>query len=136
MPVVTIASLVEGEARTEADRSKVARVIENRLTAKMSLGMDSTVNYIFKKRGVPTQQMLESDNPYNTRRFTGLPPGPISNPGESALEAAAKPVPGNWLYFVTVNLSTGETKFAATYEEHQRYVEQFQQWCSANKGKC
>ena len=63
--------------------------------------------------------MLESDNPYNTRRFTGLPPGPISNPGESALEAAAKPVPGNWLYFVTVNLSTGETH-----------------WCSANKGKC
>lgn len=134
--VVTVASLVEGEAQTEGDRSKVARVIENRLAAKMSLGMDSTVNYIFKKRGVPTQQMLDSDNPYNTRRFTGLPPGPISNPGESALKAAAGPAPGSWLYFVTVNLDTGATKFAATYEEHQRYVAEFRQWCSDNKGKC
>ena len=90
--VVTVASLVEGEAKNQADRSKVARVVENRLAAKMSLGFDSTVNYIFKKRGVPTQEMLDSDNPYNTRRFTGLPPGPISNPGESALKAAAGPV--------------------------------------------
>ncbi|MFC7596627.1 endolytic transglycosylase MltG [Terrabacter sp. GCM10028922] len=134
--VVTVASLVEGEAQTEGDRAKVARVIENRLAAKMSLGMDSTVNYIFKKRGVPTQQMLDSDNPYNTRRFTGLPPGPISNPGESALKAAAAPAAGNWLYFVTVNLDSGATKFAATYEEHQRYVAEFRQWCSVNKGKC
>jgi UPF0755 protein len=134
--VVTVASLVEGEAKNQADRSKVARVVENRLAAKMSLGFDSTVNYIFKKRGVPTQEMLDSDNPYNTRRFTGLPPGPISNPGESALEAAAGPVAGPWLYFVTVNLDTGETKFAATYEEHQRNVAQFQKWCTDNKGKC
>ena len=134
--VVTVASLVEGEAQTEGDRAKVARVIENRLAANMSLGMDSTVNYIFKKRGVPTQQMLDSDNPYNTRRFTGLPPGPISNPGESALKAAANPAPGNWLFFVTVNLDSGATKFAATYEEHQRYVEEFQKWCADNKGKC
>jgi UPF0755 protein len=134
--VVTVASLVEGEAKNQADRSKVARVVENRLAAKMSLGFDSTVNYIFKKRGVPTQEMLDSDNPYNTRRFTGLPPGPISNPGESALEAAAGPVAGPWLYFVTVDLDTGETKFAASYEEHQRNVAQFQKWCTDNKGKC
>ena len=134
--VVTVASLVEGEAQNETDRSRVARVVENRLAKKMSLGFDSTVNYIFKKRGVPTQQMLESNNPYNTRRFQGLPPGPISNPGESALQAAANPVAGPWLYFVTVNLDTGETKFAATYEEHQRNVAQFQKWCADNKGKC
>ncbi|KRC86765.1 aminodeoxychorismate lyase [Terrabacter sp. Root85] len=134
--VVTVASLVEGEAQLDSDRPKVARVVENRLAAKMSLGFDSTVNYIFKKRGVPTQEMLDSNNPYNTRRFTGLPPGPISNPGESALEAAASPVAGPWLYFVTVNLDTGETKFAATYEEHQRNVAQFQKWCTDNKGKC
>jgi len=134
--VVTVASLVEGEAQLDSDRPKVARVVENRLAAKMSLGFDSTVNYIFKKRGVPTQEMLDSSNPYNTRRFTGLPPGPISNPGESALEAAASPVAGPWLYFVTVNLDTGETKFAATYEEHQRNVAQFQKWCTDNKGKC
>ncbi|GAA2478658.1 endolytic transglycosylase MltG [Terrabacter carboxydivorans] len=134
--VVTIASLIEGEAQNEDDRSKVARVVENRLAAKMSLGFDSTVNYIFKKRGVPTQEMLDSSNPYNTRRFPGLPPGPISNPGDSALKAAANPVVGPWLYFVTVNLDTGETKFATTYAEHQRNVAEFQKWCTDNKGKC
>jgi UPF0755 protein len=134
--VVTVASLVEGEAKTDTDRAKVARVVENRLAAKMSLGFDSTVNYIFHKRGVPTQEMLDSSSPYNTRRVTGLPPGPISNPGEGALKAAANPVAGPWLFFVTVNLDTGETKFAATYAEHQRYVAEFQKWCSDNKGKC
>jgi UPF0755 protein len=133
---VTVASLVEGEARTEADQAKVARVIENRLAKKMSLGLDSTVNYIFKKRGVPTQDMLNSSNPYNTRRFPGLPPGPIGNPGESALTAAANPPAGPWMYFVTVNLDTGETKFATTYQEHQQFVQEFQTWCAANKGKC
>jgi UPF0755 protein len=134
--VVTVASLVEGEAQTEGDQAKVARVIENRLAKKMSLGLDSTVNYIFKKRGVPTQDMLDSNSPYNTRRFPGLPPGPIASPGEKALQAAASPAQGDWLYFVTVNLSTGETKFASTYEEHQRNVQEFQDWCAANKGKC
>ncbi|GAB3883039.1 endolytic transglycosylase MltG [Terrabacter terrigena] len=134
--VVTVASLVEGEAKTDADRAKVARVVENRLAGKMSLGFDSTVNYIFRKRGVPTQQMLDSASAYNTRKVTGLPPGPIANPGEGALKAAANPAPGPWLYFVTVNLDTGETKFAATYPEHQRYVAEFQKWCSDNKGKC
>ncbi len=134
--VVTVASLVEGEAQTEDDQAKVARVIENRLAKKMSLGLDSTVNYIFKKRGVPTQDMLDSDSPYNTRRFPGLPPGPIASPGEKALQAAASPAQGDWLYFVTVNLATGETKFASTYEEHQRNVQEFQDWCAANKGKC
>ncbi len=112
--VVILASLVEGEASTEADRGKVARVIENRLAANNSIGFDSTVNYIFKKRGVPTQEMLDSDSPYNTRRFKGLPPGPIANPGESAIQAAAAPPAGDWFYFVTVDLCTGETKFAVT----------------------
>lgn len=134
--VVTVASLIEGEAKTQADQAKVARVIENRLAKKMTLGLDSTVNYIFRKRGVPTQAMLDSSSPYNTRRVAGLPPGPISNPGESALAAAANPVAGPWLYFVTVDLDTGETKFATTYPEHERYVAEFQKWCAANKGKC
>jgi UPF0755 protein len=80
--------------------------------------------------------MLNSSNPYNTRRFPGLPPGPIGNPGESALTAAANPPAGPWMYFVTVNLDTGETKFATTYQEHQQFVQEFQTWCAANKGKC
>ena len=134
--VVTLASLVEGEASTEADRGKVARVIENRLASNTSIGFDSTVNYIFKKRGVPTQDMLDSNSPYNTRRFKGLPPGPVANPGESAIQAAAAPAPGDWFYFVTVNLCTGETRFAVTAAEHAKNVAAFNAWRAATGGKC
>ena len=134
--VVILASLVEGEASSEADRGKVARVIENRLASNNSIGFDSTVNYIFKKRGVPTQEMLDSDSPYNTRRFKGLPPGPIANPGESALQAAAAPPAGDWFYFVTVNLCTGETKFAVTAADHEKNVAEFNAWRDSTGGKC
>ncbi len=89
--VVTVASLVEGEAKNQPDRAKVARVIENRLAKKMSLGLDSTVNYVFKKRGVPTQQMLQSTSPYNTRRVAGLPPGPVANPGRGGPRGRGEP---------------------------------------------
>ncbi len=133
---IVLASIVEGEAQKPDDMGKVARVVLNRLAAKMTLGMDSTVNYIFKKRGIPTQQMLDSDSPYNTRRFPGLPPGPIGNPGEAAIKAAVAPPAGDWLYFTTVNLDTGETKFTADAAEHQRNADQFAAWCKANAGKC
>jgi UPF0755 protein len=134
--VVVLASLVEGEAKTQADRGKVARVIENRLASNTSIGFDSTVNYIFKKRGVPTQDMLNSSSPYNTRRFKGLPPGPISNPGESAIQAAASPPAGDWFYFVTVNLCTGETRFAVTAAEHAKNVAAFNAWRKSTGGTC
>jgi UPF0755 protein len=134
--VVVLASLVEGEASTQADRGKVARVIENRLASNTSIGFDSTVNYIFKKRGVPTQEMLDSDSPYNTRRFKGLPPGPIANPGEGALQAAAAPPAGDWFYFVTVNLCTGETRFAVTAADHAKNVAAFNAWRASTGGKC
>lgn len=134
--LLILASLIEGEARTEADRGKVARVIENRLDDGEILGMDSTVNYIFKKRGVPTVEMLDSNSQYNTRKFGGLPPGPISNPGESAIKAAANPPKGDWYYFTTVNLCTGETKFARTASDHQRNVEEFNTWRETTGGKC
>ena len=77
-----------------------------------------------------------SKSPYNTYQVTGLPPGPIGNPGESAIQAAAQPAPGPWLYFVTVDPTKGTTKFAVTYEEHQANVAEFQKWCQANKGQC
>ena len=60
----------------------------------------------------------------------------ISAPGKAALEAAARPADGDWMYFVTVNLETGETKFAKTQAEHDKYVKEFQQWCQAKKGRC
>ncbi len=135
--VVIVASLVEAEARLEADRPKVARVVENRLAQKMPLQFDSTVNYAIGKHGITTTDAARAlDNPYNTYKVVGLPAGPIGNPGESAIKAAAAPAAGPWLYFVTVNPTSGETRFATTFEEHQANVRLFQQWCSQNKGQC
>ena len=132
-----VASLVEAEARFAEDRPKVARVVENRLAQKMPLQFDSTVNYAIGKHGITTtDEDRASKSPYNTYQVTGLPPGPIGNPGESAIQAAAQPAPGPWLYFVTVDPTKGTTKFAVTYEEHQANVAEFQKWCQANKGQC
>jgi UPF0755 protein len=135
--VVTVASLVEAEARHPEDRPKVARVIENRLAKNMPLQLDSTVNYAVGKHGITTTDAdRQSKSPYNTYVVTGLPPGPIGNPGESAIQAAAQPAAGPWLFFVTVNPETGDTQFAATYAEHEKYVAEFQSWCQAHKGTC
>jgi peptidoglycan lytic transglycosylase G len=116
--LVTIASIVEAEARRPEDYPKVARVIYNRLAAGMPLQMDSTVNYALKAdKTIVTLQDLGVSSPYNTYKHTGLPPGPIDSPGEAALNAALHPAPGDWLYFITVDGSTGETKFTNSYQE-------------------
>jgi UPF0755 protein len=138
-----VASIVEGEVSGDADRAKVARVIENRLKdttgpTKGLLQMDSTVHYAVKKRGKAgtTDADRQSASPYNTYRVQGLPPGPINNPGAASIAAAASPAAGSWLFFVTVNPDTGETRFATTPAEHQANVNQFNQWCRDNPGKC
>lgn len=136
--LVTIASIVEAETRLPEDRPKVARVVENRLDRDMMLQMDSTVKYLAGMDGkvTTTDQERADDSPYNTYKHTGLPPGPIGAPGRASLDAAAHPADGDWLYFVTVDLSSGETKFASSFEEHSRYVAEFQSWCNANPGNC
>ncbi|WP_347350213.1 endolytic transglycosylase MltG [Intrasporangium sp.] len=135
--VVIVASLVEAEARHPEDRPKVARVIENRLAKKMPLQLDSTVNYATGKHAVRTSPADRANkSPYNTYVHEGLPPGPIGNPGESAIQAAVHPAAGPWLYFVTVDLKTGETKFAVTLAEHEKNVVLLDAWCAANKGTC
>ena len=100
--VLTIASMVEKEAVAPEERPKIARVIYNRLHARMSLGIDATVRYAFHVPG--TQSLLESqlnsNNPYNTRKRVGLPPTPIANPGLASIQAAAHPIAGDWLFFV------------------------------------
>lgn len=141
--ILTVASIVEGEVNGEADRAKVARVIDNRLedpngpTVGM-LQMDSTVHYIEQKRGRAgtSNEARNSDSPYNTYKVKGLPPGPINNPGAASIEAAANPADGPWFFFVAVNPDTGETKFAVTPAEHDANVKEFNAWCSANKDKC
>jgi UPF0755 protein len=141
--ILTVASIIEGEVNGDADRAKVARVIENRLEDPNGptvgrLQMDSTVHYIEQKRGRAgtSDKARNSDSPYNTYKVKGLPPGPINNPGAASIEAAAHPADGPWFYFVAVNPSTGETKFAVTAAEHAKNVQEFNKWCSENKDKC
>lgn len=136
--VLTVASIVEGEAARPQDRPKVARVIVNRLHDKVKLQMDSTVHYAGHRRGGVTTSQAEraSRSPYNTYRVQGLPPAPINSPGASSIKAALHPAKGTWKYFVTVNPKSGETRFATTWAQHQANVALFQQWCSAHKGEC
>lgn len=135
--LVTVASILEAEVRGEGDRAKAARVIYNRLEKGEPLGLDSTVIYAENlKTNTTTPKDRASKSKYNTYRYAGLPPGPISAPGQAALEAAANPADGDWMYWVTVNYDTGETKFAKTQAEHDKYVKEFQQWCQAKKGRC
>lgn len=138
MRVLTIASLVEAEARRPQDRPKVARVILNRLKEGMPLQMDSTVHYVAGARGKAgtTDKQRRAKSPYNTYRHPGLPPGPIDSPGKKSIDAAVHPASGKWLYFVTVNPSTGKTKFAATLSQHNQNVKEFQAWCSRHADKC
>ena len=100
--VLTIASMVEREAVAPEERPKIARVIYNRLHARMPLGIDATIRYAFHLPGTESlrRSQLEADNPYNTRKRLGLPPTPIANPGLASMQAAAHPVEGDWLYFV------------------------------------
>jgi UPF0755 protein len=133
LTVVTKASLVQAEASTAEDMAKVARVLENRLSEGMALQLDTTVNYANGKGGITTTPE-DRANPslYNTYVHTGLPPGPISNPGEQALSAVQNPAEGPWRFFVVVDPDTGETRFAETAEEHQQNVLLFQQWLREN----
>ncbi len=135
--LMIVASLVESEANRDADRGKVARVVYNRLETDATnhlLQIDATVNYALGRDlglGLTTED-LNVDSPYNTRRYPGLPPGPIESPGDKAIEAAAHPTPGPWVYYVTVNLDTGETKFTQSYDEFLRFKRQLQTWCDSS----
>ena len=135
--VLTMASILEAEARTLADREKVARVLLNRIADHDYLQLDSTVSYAAQRRAVTTTDAERaSTSPYNTYTHLGMPPGPIANPGLVSIQAALTPATGTWRYFVAVNPETGETKFANTFAEHQKNVALFQSWCRAHPGKC
>jgi UPF0755 protein len=103
----------------------------------MPLRLDSTVIYAEDlETNTTTPEDRASKSPYNTYRHKGLPPGPISAPGKASLEAAANPANGKWLYFVTVNFDTGETKFATTEKEFRKIEQEFQNWCQSHPGRC
>jgi len=133
LSVLTIASIIEREARLEVDRPQVSSVIHNRLEKDMPLEMDSTVKYIAPSEGVFTSPEDRAiDNPYNTYMNTGLPPGPIAGPGEAAIRAAVQPADTPYVYFVTVNLMTGETLYAEDYNAHLANVDVLRAWWAEN----
>ena len=126
--VLTIASIVQAEGHPD-DFSKVARVIYNRLDAGMPLQMDATVAYGLGVTDLTlSQEQLASDTPYNSYVNEGLPPTPINSPGEAAIQAALDPAKGKWLYYVTVNPDTGETKFTRNYDKFLEFKQEFQDY--------
>lgn len=132
--VVTVASLVQAEARRPQDFAKVAAVVYNRLDKNIALRLDSTVQYATGGTGVFTSDAERNDpSPYNTYRHPGLPPGPIGAPGQRALRAALAPAAGDWKYFVTVDLRTGRTLFATRYDQHLRNVRELRGYCATSE---
>jgi UPF0755 protein len=131
--ILTVASIIQREARFEDDFYKVSRVIQNRLDQGMKLQMDSTAQYgygeLHEGSASTSGEAQYDDNPWNTYVVDGLPAGPIANPGDLAIDAAMKPAEGPWLFFVTVNLDTGETVFTTNADEHQQAVDQWIDWC-------
>jgi UPF0755 protein len=125
---VTLASIVETEARLPAERPLVASVYLNRVRKNMPLQADPTVIYALKLEkkwdGNIRRQDLASENPYNTYRHRGFPPGPIANPGLASLRASAAPAQSDFLYFVSRN--DGSHAFARSLAEHNRNVEEHQ----------
>ena len=136
------ASIVQGEGMFSEDLPKVAQVVENRLDPNPEtngyLQMDSTVHFIYQERGLAgtTDEQRANPDPHNTYAHPGLPAGPINSPGEEAIRAVLNPEAGDWLYFVTIDPSTGETRFATDWEGHQENVQLFQEWCQENPDQC
>jgi len=133
--VLTLAALVQAEARIESDFYKVSRVFLNRIAAGMRLQSDATVSYGVNGKTVSTSAADRANvNGYNTYLHDGLPIGPISAPGSVAIDAALHPAAGKWLYFCAINLKTGETVFSETYAQHALAVTQWKKWMSENPG--
>jgi uncharacterized YceG family protein len=132
---IVLASLIQREAGLRDDYYKVSRVFLNRLDpAQWESGLlqsDATVAYGTGNTHLVTTtdaERADAGNAYNTYQHPGLPIGPISNPGDLAIDAAQNPADGSWVFFVTVNLDSGETVFSTTLDEHQNAVNTWLNW--------
>lgn len=140
--LVTIASILEAEARPEDFRT-VAGIIENRMDPSNTetagfLQVDATVIYGLGVRQLQftSEDRQDASNEYNTYQHRGLPPGPIGAPSIGALDAAADPADSDYLYWITTNIETGETKFSTTYEEHREYHQEYRAYCAEHQDIC
>jgi len=114
--IITMASIIENEVRSFSDRKMVSGILWKRLENAWPLGADATLLYITNDRKI-TSEDLEIDSPYNTRKYAGLPPGPVSNPSIESITAAIFPEQSNYWFYLTT-LDTGEVIYAETNEEH------------------
>src|SRR5215213_3452659 len=138
--IVTIASLIETESKVADERPVVASVIYNRLKRSEKLGIDQTAVYIAKMEnrwdGTIHRSDLDADSPYNTRKYFGLPPGPISSPSESSIEAALNPKQTDYLFYVlNVEKNDGSHNFYASAAEFERGKAAYQIWLDDQREK-
>ncbi|WP_217912784.1 endolytic transglycosylase MltG [Miltoncostaea marina] len=121
--VLILASLIEREVAVPGERRRVAGVLYNRLRQDMRLDIDATVQYALGEwKPELTASDLAVDSPYNTRRYPGLPPGPIASPGLDSIRAAARPERHDYLYYVAKNDGSGGHYFASTAAEHEANI--------------
>lgn len=138
--IVTIASLIETESKVDDERPVVASVIYNRLSKNIPLGLDQSVVYIAKMQnrwdGTINKSDLDVDSPYNTRKYAGIPPGPISSPSESAIEAALNPKQTDYLFYVlNVEKNDGSHNFYASAADFERGKAAYQIWLEQQRAK-
>lgn len=138
--IVTIASLIETESKVDDERAVVASVIYNRLSKSMALGIDQTAVYIAKMEnrwdGTIHKSDLESESPYNTRKFAGIPPGPISSPSATAIEAALNPKQTDFIFYVLdVQKNDGSHLFFNNARDFERAKADYQVWLEQQRQK-
>jgi UPF0755 protein len=133
--VLIIASMIEREVQVPRERALVAAVIYNRLHDGIPLGIDATTRFAVGNYTQPlTESQLNSSSPYNTRLRSGLPPGPIGNPGLAAIQAAARPAKVKYLYYVVKPGSCGEHNFSTTQAQFNRDAAAYQKALQAKGG--
>lgn len=138
--IITIASLIETESKFDGERQIVASVIYNRLNKGIALGIDQTAVYIAKMEGrwdgTIHKSDLESNSPYNTRKFAGLPPGPISSISESSIDAALNPKQTDYIFYVlNVEKNDGSHHFYASAAEFEKGKQAYQVWLEQQRAK-
>lgn len=135
--ILTVAALIQREAGPNTDDFyKISRVFYNRLDEGMLLQSDATVAYgtgNLHTVWTTDSERADASNPYNTYANPGLPVGPIGLPGELAIDAAINPAAGEWLFFVPINLATGETVFTTNVDDHEAAAQELRDWCAESE---